>query len=270
MEQKEQFKYDIPYQVKGDSAAKIQDIDMAGRTITAVANTYYFFDSDSDVLIPGCAKRSIRERGSRSNANDKILHALFHDLTRLAGKSMDEMETEVDGKKVLAASSYLPETVDGEDSLIKYKAGMYNQHSIGLRYKDVEYAEANTKSFDAMLSKLINPEKAVEAGYMFIVKEIEWYEWSTVAFGANKLTPYLGVKSENKKITALSVIEKMNAMIEKSRGIKDQRIFDLQLKQLEQMILELTMIEPSVKELARASGKDNQSSYEYFKSNLKI
>lgn len=239
-------KLNIAYQVKSNLAS-YKELDESSRTIKAVANTYNYFDSDYDVLLPGCCKRSIQNRGASSDANDKILHALFHDLTRLPGKSIYESEEKVtinyNGKNLsvdaLVTKSNLDETQEGEDTLIKYKHGTYNQHSIGFQYLDINYIEAEAEGWDDMLKYLINPEDAIKAGYGWIIKEINLYEWSTVAFGANKLTPYLGVKSENKTVQLNNLYTKMDALITAAKtGIKNKSIFEKQYLQLKQMISE--------------------------------
>lgn len=242
-------KLNTPYQVKSNFATKT-DIDESSRVIKAVVNTYNFFDSDQDVLRKGCAAKSILERGSKSSAADKVVHALFHDLTRIVGKSMLEAETTIDGKEVLYTESYLPETTAGEDTLINYKAGIYNQHSIGFRYVNIEYIEKDDDLFSKGLQNLINPEAAEAAGYFFDVKEINWYEYSTVAFGANKLTPYLGTKSANKLDQYHAIITKMNTLVKKANRheVKNKKLFKLQYKQLEQMIYELANSEPTPKD----------------------
>lgn len=233
-------KLNIDYQVKSNLAT-YKELDENSRIIKAVVNTYNYFDSDYDVLRIGVAKRSIDLRGAKSNANDKILHALQHDLTKLPGKSMLESETIIDGNPVLYTESFLPETTLGEDTLINYKMGIYNQHSIGFRYKQIEYIEKETDGWDEYLKDLINPEDAIEVGYGWDVKEIDLYEWSTVSFGANKLTPYLGTKSDKKNIQLQNLYLKLDTLIKQAKEIKDKRLFDLQTQQLRQMIKEISM-----------------------------
>src|SRR5690606_24479112 len=101
-------------------------------------------------------------------------------------------------------------TSDGNDTLIKYQEGVYDNHSIGFRYLDIRYIEQDSDQWKVNIDKLINPEDAENRGYMFLVKEIELFEGSTVAFGANRLTPYLGSKSENKSLSLLKINERMD------------------------------------------------------------
>ncbi|MGR3218470.1 MAG: hypothetical protein ACUZ8H_01450 [Candidatus Anammoxibacter sp.] len=227
-----------------------KELHIEDRIIKAVANTYNYFDSDFDVLRMGCCAKSIEDRGFKSKAPDKILHALFHDLRRLPGKSIFEAETEVDGHKVLYVESHLSETNDGEDTLIKYKDDIYNQHSIGFRYQQIEFIEKESPEWEKFISNLINPEDAEKVGFGYDVTEIKWHEWSTVAFGANKLTPFLGIKTKNKGIALQNIYTKIDALIRKANRceVKNKFIFDLQLSQMKQMISELVYQKPSLKD----------------------
>lgn len=231
-----------PFPVKAANLVSFKEIDATNRTIKLVANTLNYFDHDFDSLSKGCANRSITHRGAKSSAPDKIAHLLHHDMHRPVGKSMDESEEELDGKTVLLCSSFLPETIDGDDTLTKYEVGMYNQHSIGFRYMDLEYLEKGAPGWDKFIAKLINPEDADEVGYGWDVKEIKWWEYSTVTFGANKLTPYLGTKSENKNDIADAISKKIAILATKAmrREIKNEEAFKFELSQLQQMVFELT------------------------------
>ena len=253
-------KLDVNYAVKSN-LADYKEVDENSRTVKAVANTYNFFDYDFDILRPGAAAKSIAERGAKSEAPDKILHALFHDLTRLPGKSMLEAETELNGYKVLYTESKLAETMDGEETLIKYLEGIYNQHSIGFRYTQIDYVEKDDSNWTKFIETSINPEAVEKVGFGYDVKEINLHEWSTVAFGANKLTPYLGTKSQNKNVQILNIYTKLDSLIKKANRceVKDKKIFDLQYNQLKQMISELTHVESSPKDTAFEKGQPSAS-----------
>lgn len=236
-------KLNIDFQIKSNLAS-YKEIDSSQRIIKAVVNTYNYFDSDFDVLRIGSAKRSIDNRGANSKAKDKILHAFNHNLYELPGKSIKEEETTVDGNPVLYTESKMSESTDGENLLIKYKEGIYNQHSIGFQYKQIEYIEEGSIEWDKFLVDLINPEDAIKVGFGWDVKEINWFEWSTVAFGANKLTPYLGTKSENKSVQLNNLYTKLDSLLRASKkGIKNKSIFEMQYFQLKQMIKETMFVE---------------------------
>ena len=240
-------KLNISFQIKSNLAS-YKEIDESSRIIKAVVNTYNYFDSDFDVLRSGSAKRSINNRGAKTKATDKILHAFNHNLNELPGKSILEEETTVDGNPVLYTESRMSESTDGENLLIKYKEGIYNQHSIGFQYKQIEYIEEGSTEWDTYLKDLINPEDAIKVGFGWDVKEINWFEWSTVAFGANKLTQYLGTKSENKTIQLNNLYTKLDSLIKASKkGIKNKSVFEMQYFQLKQMIQETMFLKQVAK-----------------------
>lgn len=238
------------YKVKpcGIVKAAIQDVDTTGRIVTGFYNTYNFMDDDMDVLLSGAAKKSIKERGADSKAVAKIKHALNHDLTLLPGKIKVLEEKEVNGIEGIYFETAMADTTLGNDTLKNYLAGIYDNHSIGFRYIDIEMIErdnqhGNSSKWDKIIEKMINPEKAEEAGYMFAVKEIMLYEGSTVAFGCNQLTPYLGVKNGNKdalKIALFDRMDKLNKALKTGDQSDDMMgSFELQILQIKQMLNEM-------------------------------
>lgn len=252
-----QVKKARPYAVKsGEGALMIKDVDFSKRIVTGLYNTALFFDSDYDVLLKGCADKSMRERGPLSNSIQKIKHLLFHDWERLPGKILvlEERTVEIDGKTVTGIyfETKMDESTDGTDTIIKYQEGIYDNHSIGFQYLDGEWVDSEAEDWQKYVDMLLNPEAAVDAGFMFIWKEIRLVEGSTVAFGANELTPYLGVKSGNKDGLLLKINERMNLLSKQvsSGKMSDGALYtmEMQLLQLKQIVNELFTQEPSIKD----------------------
>ena len=258
-----------PYAIKTIEGTKIaiKDIDLSKRIVTGFYNTYNYFDSDYDVLLSGSAKKSIAERGVGSNATAKIKHALFHDLTKLPGKIqvLDERTIDLNGMKITGIyfETKMLDTTDGNDTLIKYQEEVYDNHSIGFRYLDLEYIDKESEMWDTYLSILLNPEDADNAGFMYIVKEIKLYEGSTVAFGANQLTPFLGVKSQDRELLKMKVFERVDKLYKQLKvgTVSDEsmKMFELQCMQLKQLYLEISDVKPSIKDtLVKPSKKDTE------------
>jgi uncharacterized protein len=233
------------YAVKGASNADfaIKDVDTVGRVVTGFFGTFNYFDSDSDVLLKGSTKKSIQERGPNSKAVAKIKHALFHDLTRLVGKIITLEERDVNGLSGIYFETKMADTTEGNDALKNYLEKIYDNHSIGFQYLDVEMVDRDAKGWDKAKQNLINPEEAEKQGYMFLVKDIKLYEGSTVAFGANQLTPFLGVKSGNKESLKLALYSKTaqlrKALTSGTQSDEMMQTFELQVLQMNQMISEL-------------------------------
>lgn len=253
-------KYATHYGVKAGNGTK--DVDMTKRTVQSIPNTYLFFDSDYDVLLPGCAKKTISERGPEGPSEAKIKNVKDHRITDRIGKPLLIDERTMDGRKVMYAESKMLSTTLGNDMLIEYQEGVIDQHSIGFRYLDVEYINAEAKGWKDWLSKLINPEKAEDAGFMFLVKEIEMYEWSPVSFGANRLTSYLGVKRENKDAVTLKLFERLDLLEKQLRSGKQSDWamldYELETRQLKQIITELMEQQPSMKDTLLNEGRTSE------------
>ena len=162
-------KLDTHYGVKSNPFEH-KEIDDTQRTVDLIANTYLYFDSDCDVLMPGCASKSITERGPASTTPGKIKHCMGHELSEMIGVPKTITEEVYEGKQVLRANSYFPESEDSENALINYKAGMYDQHSIGFRYIQLALATPQgdndaIKLWNEVLPHLINPQDAIEKGF---------------------------------------------------------------------------------------------------------
>lgn len=246
---------------------QVKDIDTASRTVCFIGNTFNFMDDGQDILLPGCATKSITENGPSSNAPDKIQHAMFHDLTRIPGKMQKIEETTMDGTKCIYAESKLATSTEGNDALINYKAGIYNQHSIGFQNMQYEYVSAdahgNSKEGDmwkSVLADCMNPEEMTTAGMVRVIKEIKLWEISTVTFGMNKLTPTIGIKSADKEVVMLDLmgrIDKLSKQLHsgtQSDGM--MRNFEIQILQIKQMVQDIfEQFKPEAKHIEVISAK---------------
>ena len=248
---------------------QIKDVDSVGRTVCFIGNTLNYFDSDMDIIIPGAMKKSIEENGVNSNAPDKIRHAMFHDLTRSPGVFKTLEERKMDGMDVLYCESKIDTTTEGNDAMIKYLSGNYTQHSVGFQNMKSEYVTANAhgnskegNTWQMLVDTCINKDELISAGMCRVIKEIKLYEVSTVAFGANKLTPTIGIKSENKDAVMLNYIAQIDKLQYnlKSGGISDsaKKTFEIQVLQLKQMLQEIFMQfgEKEMKKPAKDAGFD--------------
>lgn len=232
-------------------------INQDERTVKIIGNTYFFIDSDQDMLITGCATKSINDRGPQSNAVAKIKLQSDHILNTAHSLGRFDLldERVIDGKTVLYGEGYIPTTRKGNDDLTNYQEGIYDNHSIGFRYKKIELAireggtEMEEKNWAEFYPKALNPSKADEFGFFYVVKEIELYEISVVSYGANRLTPYLGSKSmeENMKLKT-ELIERIDSLTvqlkSNAESKEEKKTIDLESLQLKQIITELKLTKP--------------------------
>ncbi len=240
-------KKEDPYKVTTTEKA-VKDVDLSERIVSGIFNSYFYIDSDMDMLLPGCAAKSIQERGAGSTKGNKIKHLKDHDWSKNIARIdvLDEREIEIDGRKMqgIYHESFYPESTDSTDQLIKIQEGLYDARSIGFRYINLEYVEEGMEDFDKFLAMAVNPEKGEEAGYFYVVKEIQLWEGSDVSFGANQLTPTLGVKGLNKQLLQSKLNDKLDICktMFKSGNISDEGFhrLDMEMKQIKSYIATLT------------------------------
>lgn len=172
--------------------------------VKVVANTALWIDSQLDMLLPDCWKKSITER------IDYIPH--LHDHLRQIDAKVGEVEA-IYGQYLTFNELGIPgigqtQALIFETNIMKeynemvfnqYKAGKINQHSISLQYISLLLAVNDSNqskefaNWNQYLPMAINPQAAIDAGYFFIVKECRIIENSCVLFGANEITPTLEV-----------------------------------------------------------------------------
>jgi HK97 family phage prohead protease len=140
---------------------EVKDLDLKKRTVTGYFAKFETIDSEGDVFVKGAFKKSIEESFKR------IKHLLHHNFTHPVG-AIKRLEEDDFG---LYFESYIPETQAGDELLKMYDAGIYNEHSVGFR--------------------LIKGESTKDA---YLIKEVQLFEGSTVTWGANSETPFLGFK----------------------------------------------------------------------------
>lgn len=283
--QAKQKKDGTPYKVRTISDNTIKDVDINKRVVTGLFNSYYFIDSDMDMLLPGAAKKSILERGVNSTKGNRIKHLKDHDWSKNIARIdvLDERELEINGRKIngIYHESYYPKSTDSNDMLIKIQEGLYDARSIGFQYTNLALAhrdsdnEDQRKNFTDYLPFAKNPEVAEEAGYFWVVKEIILWEGSDVAFGANSLTPLLGIKSESSKTEQLTQLyQKLDACqsLMKTGKLSDDGFHQLEMefKQIKSYIAEMlsqTPVKTHTPRRGRAEEK-RQTDHEKFINQL--
>ena len=266
--------FDFSVKSQGIIGFKIDDVDTAKRTVRAVGNTAKVLDSQLDVLEPGNANKSIKLNGPDSDSIEKIMHAKDHNLTTIPGKmtKIGEEQVTIKGQSMtcLCFESKLSDTQLGNELLTQYLDGTYNQHSIGFKYLDYKFMNpqahgnsAEGKEWNEYKDSIVNMEDYDEivkgipdwmgpdAKKILVVKEIQLFEISTVARGANKLTPALGVKGTNPSILALDINTRLKNIYKTMRkGISDTDLYStkLQIMQLQSCMDEI-FAEENVKKM---------------------
>lgn len=246
------------YAIKSSDYFAVKDVDLGKRMVTGFYNTAMYYDSDNDLVLPGANSKSINERGPLSNATQKIKHLMFHDWAMLPGKLVTLEERTLPYKGISVTGTYfetkMADTQMGNDALVNYQEEVYDNHSEGFLYMDGMYVDdSDGAEWDKMLGLCINPDDMSKAGFAYIWKELKMYEGSTVAFGANSLTPYLGVKSMNKDALLLKLNDRVELLGKQLSGGSQSddmmQTFNMQKLQLKQIINELFALPPSEKDI---------------------
>lgn len=173
--------------------------------VTVVANSANWIDSQMDLLVADCWKKSIKERkGLINHLHDHIhqIQAKVGEVTKIYSKDLKLRDLGVDLDGSTQALIFETDVFKSYNEQVynQYKLEKINQHSIGLQYINISLAindEDSEKEFDfwnKYYPLVINKDVADENGYFWVVKEIKLLENSCVLFGANELTPTLDVK----------------------------------------------------------------------------
>ena len=216
------------YKIKSQSL-EVKDIDTNSRKVSFYLSHFGNIDSDGDMLVKGCFKKSLQERGVDSPSNRKIAYLRYHDWKMPIGKFVELKEDDYG----LYAVGELGNSTLGNDALMDYQDGIIREHSIGFKYI-------------ADKVKWIEDPTLASQGY-FMVSEVALWEGSAVTFGANELTPVLEVgKSENKEDVLKKINEEINTTIKALANGKgtDERLYSLEmsLKFLTSQLTDIAML----------------------------
>lgn len=243
------------YQTKNaDASTKITDVDTKSRTVTGFFGTFNYLDSKDEVLLKGCATKSINERGPKSLATGKIKHLLHHNPTLLPGSIKALEETTKSGITGLYFETKMTDTQLGRDTITNYEEGVYDNHSIGFIPTKMSLLEKrkNPVAWDKVVSNLINPQAAANKDYLFLVNEMKLYEGSTVSMGANEFTPFLGLKSGGYYNAGQGISERIDLLQKQLKhGTQSDETmygFEILIQQLKQLTADGFSQEPSEKD----------------------
>ena len=251
------------YSIKNNNIIplSITDVDSVKRTVTGMGNVYNYIDSQLDVLMPGAALDSIAKAGPGSTGTAKIKFAFNHDLSQmLPGKItlLEERETTIKGQKVkgLYFEAKLTDNQAGNDLMASYMDEVYDQHSIGFKYTKYKFLDPSAhgnseagKEWNEFAQFVLNAnqyEEIAKTAYdkrVLKVDEIKLYEISTVAFGANDLSVYLGSKAQSPESLSIRIaqrIDKLTSAVKKgTQSDETLELFQLQAMQLKTVMREL-------------------------------
>lgn len=152
-------------------SGEIIDVDFAKRTVCGYASKFGNVDLVGDMIMPGAFTKTINERGP--DAKNEIWFLHNHSTDNPLGKPSVLKEDNFG----LYFEAKISDTDIGEDILTLYQDGLINQHSIG---------------FTTVKQNKVDASGANPSFYQ--IQEVKLYEFSSVLWGANPDTPFLGLK----------------------------------------------------------------------------
>jgi HK97 family phage prohead protease len=191
----------------------IKDLSVSDRTVTGYFAAFGSVDYDEDIFEPGAFDKTLAEWGPEGR--NKIVHLYQHDTRMPLAKP-----------KVLKADDYgvyfesqFATTSFGNDALKLYEAGVINEHSVGFQILRSDPTTREGKTFQA-------------------IKEVRMWEGSTVTFGANENTPFMGMKSLD-KVQLTERIDKLTKAVRNGTFTDETfHLLEIQLVQLGALVKE--------------------------------
>ena len=199
----------------------LKSVDTDKRTVCGYFASFNTLDSDGDVFVPGAFAKSLTEN------KDRILHLLQHDTNLPICRPTVLKEDNIG----LYFESEFPEPGQDvpdyiEDTLGFYKAGVYREHSVG--FEMLQNKPDNEGKYPAWAPPW-DPNNKRAAN---LITEAKLWEGSTVTWGANQNTPFIGLKSESMSDVIKHLQSK--ALILKSQK-RDSSQYTILLKELEEL-----------------------------------
>lgn len=205
-----------------NSGLQLKDLDSENMKVKVAISKVGYKDSDGDIITMNAFNKTLMERGP--SGSKRIVHLMQHDTRKVVGKPLEfgwEQDT-------LYAVSAISNSQMGKDLLEDYKLELY-EHSIGF--------EVMQENYDS--SKEAN-----------VISELKLWEYSSVTWGANDQTPFMGfVKSLSKEDKVEQVNDRMGKLQKAiSKGnYSDERgqMIEYELKQIQDLYNSLIEDKPN-------------------------
>lgn len=183
------------YKIKSDGM--IKDVDTKSRIITGYASKFGNIDHHGDMMMQGAFTKTLKERGI--DAKNQIWFLHNHNPANPLGKP-NVLKEDSFG---LYFEAPIVDTTIGNDVLKLYEAGLISEHSIG---------------FSTIKEQKVEAKNDMPSHYQ--IQEVKLFEFSSVLWGANEDTPFLGMKS----MDAQSLEDRFNLLYKqlKSGNLSDE------------------------------------------------
>jgi hypothetical protein len=191
-------------------AKKAENVPLTakGIDISIVANTPYFLDSDSDVVMPNAFEFDGMEYPELDSHDRESIESLIT-WGKFRYGQVARKDLLLDGEGTVEALIFDAHITPQmhKDAFDKYSTGLIRQHSLSFYYKDVQYAcneegedwREEKALWDSIYPMLINKDLADNIGHFWVVNKGEIREVSACVFGASRLTSTLSVSEKKDK-----------------------------------------------------------------------
>ena len=171
---------------------EIKDVNTASRTVSGYFAAFGNVDSDGDVFQKGAFAKSLIEN------KERIMHLLQHNVTQPIGRPTVLKEDDTG----LYFETPIAYTELGDDVLTMYKDGIYNEHSVG--FEMIKSEPDQDGKYPTVQSRW-NPGQENPAN---VITEAKLWEGSTVTWGANQNTPFMGMKELERAFKQKAILQK--------------------------------------------------------------
>jgi HK97 family phage prohead protease len=195
-------------------AMEVKDVDTKSGIVCGYFAGFDNIDNGYDMIVRGAFKKTIAERGP--NGSKQIKHLLQHDSWSPPIGFIQVLKEDDIGLYFESKMSAIPKA---QDVLTQYAEGIYNEHSIGYRVMKEETVEDENGNF-----------------VCWKLTEVKLWEGSTVTWGMNDQTPFVGFKSEKKTERIAELSKRMQKCI---AALKIGNLSDDTYEQLEIELLKL-------------------------------
>jgi hypothetical protein len=185
--------------------------------VVSVINTTNWMDSHKDVHLPGIWKKTLQENKDLYllEEHNFSFRGIITDHVKAYTQLLTWKSLGIDKEGSTEALVFQSKITKDRNPYMfgEYKAGHVKNHSVGMRYIDIQMAinDEDYKEEYAVWNKYIdvvaNKEEAEETGYFFAVKEAKAIEGSAVPRGSNIVTPVLNVSDSTKQQPEPSTVE---------------------------------------------------------------
>lgn len=208
----------------------VKDVDQKQGIVTGYFSHFNSVDSDNDIIKKGAFSRSINAAGPGSQ-KPRIKHLLNHNPGQPLGLLTKLQEDEIG----LYYESKIGSHQLGKDFLKMVESGIISEHSIGFT--------------------TVSEKKEKEHN---VISEVKLWEGSSLtAWGANENTPITGMKSNSFDMLNEKVLLMERFIKDSDASDETLQLMLLQMKQLQQYIIDLRDTTPPVEETQAPEKKDN-------------